>query len=514
MSDIGSSANASGNIGIFGFNKTLSQWIILLLGPAMYFLILALPLGDSITARGGLAIIAWVAWYWGTGVIPTGYCIVIPLLGTAFLPGMDWGEITKTLIHPGLGMLLGPALIVCMWSRWGFTRRLALYFLKKVGTSVRAQAIVWLILSTCCSFVAANTVIAIAFTPIALEILRYVGYNSGEKLVNSKSAMLIIIAIGIGASLGGFLTPMAGGQAVITWTQLNDTLGYTVPMITFTSRLVVPVFLSIIPVVLLFWLLFPVDKKRFEGSDEFFAREMDKMGKPTKSEIWGVVLFFFAVALPFLQPLWQPFLPAGINPSPSLVFSVIVLILALIPAPDPGAPIKPFEYDKGERLLSLNSLKVFPLQAFLIWPTAMSIAVLVNMTGAGDLMANLLGAYWDKPVFIGVGLFVLFCVALAQPASDAGAAGMLAPVVAAATVAAGENPIPWLLIMGFTVNFAFMVPSATGTMALPIALEGKATWRLPVYGLAVVIVCALVSWGFWGSVMHFDWQYWQTLPNF
>ncbi|WP_207706607.1 hypothetical protein [Desulfallas thermosapovorans] len=69
-------------------------------------------------------------------------------------------------------------------------------------------------------------------------------------------------------------------------------------------------------------------------------------------------------------------------------------------------------------------------------------------------------------------------------------------------------------MMGYTVNFAFMVPSATGTMALPIALEGKATWRLPVYGLAVVIVCAIVSWGFWGSVMHFDWQYWQTLPKF
>lgn len=498
-------------IKIMGFNKKPSEWIILLVGPLLYFLILALPIGNSITPRGGLGVIAWTAWYWGTGIIPTGYCIVIPLLGTAFLPGMDWGKITKTLIHPGLGMLLGPALIVCMWCRWGFTRRLALFFLKKVGTSVRAQAVTWLILATCTSFVAANTVIAIALTPIALEILKYVGYNSGSKLKNSSSAMLIIIAIGVGASLGGFLTPMAGGQAVITWQQLSDTLGYPVSMASFTSRMVLPVFLSMIPVVLLFWLVFPVDRKNFEGSDQFFEEELRKMGKISKSELWGLFLFFFAVLLPFLQPLWAPYLPKGMNLSPSLIFSVITGILALLPAPDAGAPVKPFEYEKGERLLSLNSVRVLPVQAFLIWPTAMSIAVLVNDTGASKLMANLLGSYWDKPAYVGVGLFALFCVLLAQPASDTGAAGMLAPVVAAATVAAGQNPIPWLLMMGYTVNFSFMVPTATGTMALPIALEGKASWRLPVYGAACAALCGLVSWLFWGYVMHNNLTFWQTL---
>ena len=52
--------------------------------------------------------------------------MAVPILGTMFLPGMKFGKILQTLIHPGIGMILGPALIVCMWSRWGFTRRLAL----------------------------------------------------------------------------------------------------------------------------------------------------------------------------------------------------------------------------------------------------------------------------------------------------------------------------------------------------------------------------------------------------
>lgn len=497
---------------ILGFDKTVLEWITLAVGPILYFIILfALPIG-SVTARGGLAIIVWCAWYWATGIIPTGYTIFIPLLGTAFLPGMDWGQITKTVIHPGLGMLLGPALIVCMWTRWGLTRRMALFCLKWVGTSVRAQAVVWVMFSTIISFIAANTVIAIALTPIALEILKYVGYDSSQKLKNSASAMLIIIAVAIGASLGGFLTPMAGGQAVITWQQLVDTLGRPVAMASYTATLVLPVFLSMIPVAILFAAVFPIDRKHFEGSHEYFEEELKKMGPLTGSEKWGFIIFLLAVAMPFLEPLWRPYLPKGVSISPSLIFAVVTGILALLPAPDAGAPKgKPFEYEPGERLLSINAVKVFPIHAFLLWPTAMSIAALVTMTGAGKLMAQFLGTYWNLPAYTGTGIFVAFCLFMGNIASDTGAAGMLAPIVGAATKAAGVNPIPWLLMMGYTVNFSFMVPAATGTMALPIALEGKASWRLPVYGFFCALACGLVSWLFWGTVLHFNLQFWQNL---
>ena len=123
--------------------------------------------------------------------------------------------------------------------------------------------------------------------------------------------MLIIIAVGIGASLGGFLTPMAGGQAAITWTQLCQTLGYTVPMAPFAARLVLPVFLSIIPVALLFGIFLPSDARRFEGSEDYFREELAKMGPLSRSESWGVTIFLFAIILPFSQPLWQPLIPAG-----------------------------------------------------------------------------------------------------------------------------------------------------------------------------------------------------------
>jgi sodium-dependent dicarboxylate transporter 2/3/5 len=493
---------------ISGEKKSTLQRCNIFIGPLLYFVMLMLPLGGTLTQQGGLGIILWAVWYWGTGCVPTGYVIVVPIIGTAFLPGMKFAQILQTLIHPGLPMLLGPALIVCMWSRWGFTRRMALLVLKKVGTSVRAQAVCWVILSTTVSFFAANVVIAIALTPIALEILKAVGYDSPKKLLASKSSMLIIIAIGVGASLGGFLTPMAGGQAVITWQQLNESIGQMVPMASFASVLVVPVFLSIIPVVALFAFCFPIDVKHFEGSKEIFREKLAEMGPISKAEIAGALIFAFAILLPFLQPLWRPYLPKSLDINPSLIFGTITGILCLLPAPDQGAAIKPFAYEPGERLLSMRSVNILPVQAFLIWPTAMSIATLVNITGASTLLSGILGNYWELPPYTGVGLFVLFCLIMGNVASDTGAAGMLAPVIAAATAASGQNPVPWLLMMGYTVNFSFMVPTATGTMALPIALGGKASWRLPVYGFFCAVGCGLVSWLFWGTVFAFDLQFW------
>lgn len=437
--------------------------------------------------------------------------MAVPVFGTAFLPGMKFGEILQTLIHPSLPMLLGPALIVCMWSRWGFTRRMALFVLGKVGTSVRVQAVTWLLLATSISFVAANVVIAIALTPIVLEMLKAVGYDSPSKLLKSKSAMLIIIAVGIGASLGGFLTPMAGGQAAITWTQLCTTLGYTVPMAPFAARLALPVFLSIIPVALLFGMFFPSDVKRFEGSEDYFLDELKRMGPLSRAELWGVVIFLFAIILPFTQPLWQPIVPQGIDINPNIIFATITCLLALIPAPDKGAAVKPSEYQKGERLLGMNSIKILPLQAFLIWPTAMSISILVNKTGASDLMVPLLGQYWNLPPYVGTDFSP--CSAWRSATSPR------TPARRACWLRSwrrppwppGENPIPWLLMMGYTVNFSFMVPSATGTMALPIALGGKASWRLPVYGFFVAAACGVVSWLFWGTVQALDLQFWLTV---
>lgn len=502
----------SKRLGILQSDVTLGQLLVYLIGPALYLAaILAEPLGGTVTSRGGLGVIAWAAWYWGTGAMPMGYTIFVPVLGFALLPDMKWADIMHSLMHPALGMLLGPALVVSMWSRWGLTRRVALGVLGTVGTSVRKQAATWVLLATCLSFFAANVVIAIALIPIGLEMLNAVGYETADKKRKSASATLIVIAIAVGASLGGFMTPMAGGQAVITWNAMSQALGKEVTMMSHFTRMIVPVFLSMIPVYLLFRYVFPVDDTEFPGSKSYFRDELKRMGPLTKAEKWSAIAFMLAIILPFAKPWYAPYVP--IDLTPALIFTILVGVLMVVPAPDEGAAVKPFPAKRGERFLSGNTAKLFPFHAFMLWPIAMSIAVLVELSGASALMGSYLGEYWTMPAIAGVGLLVAFCLVLAQPASDTGAAGMLAGTIAVSTVAAGANPVPWLFIMGYTVNFCFAIPSATGTLAIPVAFEGRSHPRLPIYGVVIAAACGLVSWLFWTAVMHFDLTFWQTVST-
>jgi len=402
-----------------------------------------------------------------------GYTIFIPLIGALFLPDVAWSAVMNSLIHPSIMVLLGPSLIVCMWCRWGLTRRVGLLFLSYVGTSVRTQAIAWLIISTTLSFVAANTVIAIALTPIVVELLNYVGYDTPAKRRNNASCALIIIGVATGATLGGFMTPMAGGQAIIVW---NAKESY------------------------------------FEGSQEYYKEELKKMGRISKVEIYSLLWYSLAIILPFARPFYVQYMP--IDMPPEKIFTLITGLLLLLPTPDKG-PVKgkTTPYQPNKRMLSVNAIKVFPIHAFLLWPIAMSIAEIINEAGTSNLIAGFLGSYWDMPPFVGVGLLVVFCLILSQVASNTGAAAMLAGTVALQTVQAGANPVIWLFILGFTVNFSFCIPAATGSMAIPIALGGKSTYRLPLYGVAITLVCGLVSWLFWSLAILNNWTFWQSVTT-
>jgi sodium-dependent dicarboxylate transporter 2/3/5 len=498
---------------ILRYETSAKEIGIFVIGPLLWLAcILAEPLlGGTITNRGGLGTILWASWYWGTGAMPMGYTLFVPIFGFAFLPGMEWAEIMKSLMHPALGMLLGPALVVCMWTRWGLTRRIALSLLTYVGTSVRKQAVMWVVMATVLSFFAANVVIAIALIPIGVEMLNEVGYDTVDKKRRNLSATLIVIAIAAGASLGGFMTPMAGGQAVITWAAMGNALGAEVSMWSHFSRMVVPVFLSMLPVIALFAWVFPVDEKEFEGSEEYFRNELAKMGSITKAEFWSFAALALAILLPFTKPLWVAYVP--IDLTPAMIFSLLVGLLLIVPVPRDYPSYGIAHAHEDERFLSKKAINLFPVHAFMLWPIAMSIAVLVESSGASGLMGNFLGEYWNMPAWAGVGLLVLFCLILAQPASDTGAAGMLAGTIALATTQAGANPVPWLFIMGFTVNFCFVIPAATGTLAVPVAFGGKSHPRLPLYGAALAIVCGIVSWLWWTAVIHFDWTFWQTVTT-
>jgi len=449
------------------------------LAPIPFFLIWA-----NTPRYAAFGIMIWLAAYWAMGVCNILYTALIPVFGF-LLMGVAPTTILSSFFHPALALIVGPTLAIVAAVHCGLMDRLAAFFIRRVGGGVRAQTVFWLVFATVISDFAADTVVALALIPIVMKLLARAGYDTIAKVAASRDAMLLIIATSIGAGLGGILTPMAGGQAAITWAGLNKALGGEVTALSFTLKMLLPTTVCLLIIAVIFYVLAPAKGRLHYGI------------APERRQPWSrhekvvAVLFLLGVTLPYVRP-WLPY-------SLPTIYAAFMLFTLLLWVPKVGM------------VLPVRALKAFPLSAIAVWPIAMSVSTLVGVTGTGERVLELVGNFWAHDPWVSVGIWTLLCVSMAQVASDTGTAGMLVPILNGALPAAGVDPVPWIMMTGFAVDLSFMVPTATGTIGVLYALGGRSHFRLPLYGFFCALFCGLFSWLFWTLVIANKWQFWYSL---
>jgi sodium-dependent dicarboxylate transporter 2/3/5 len=455
-----------------------SRWVAGLVGPLIFYVV-----WYHWTSYTPLGVLAWLSIYWAMGVVPIIYTAAIPILGFGLM-GIPLPTILGSFVHPAMMLIVAPTLVIVAAVHCGLIERMSRFFIDRIGNSVRRHVIFWLVFGTIISDFAADVVIALAFTPIVVKMLFRAGYTTVEDIASSKSAMLLVIAVATGAGLGGILTPMAGGQAAITWSALNQVLGGEVTAWSYTLRMLLPTTVCLGIVTAVFCLL-PISEKTFN----FVARQ--ELPSWSRHEKVVLVLFVLALGLPYLRP-WLPI-------SLPWIYTILMATTLLLYVPGVGM------------ILPWRALAQFPLSAVSVWPIAMCVSQLTVIAGTGTLVLSLIGNFWAHDPLVSVGIWVLVCLGLAQVASDTGSAGMLIPIVQGALPAAGINPVPWIMMTGFSVDLSFMVPTATGTIGVLYALGGRSHWRLPLYGFVCALACGIFSWLFWSWVLISGATFWDTL---
>ena len=64
-----------------------------------------------------------------------------------------------------------------MWENTGLDKRIAITFLRLIGSSLRIQLVFWFVLSAVLSAVLPNAVVCATITPIAIAMLKYIGMD-------------------------------------------------------------------------------------------------------------------------------------------------------------------------------------------------------------------------------------------------------------------------------------------------------------------------------------------------
>lgn len=467
-------------------------------GPALYILALCLPFLGDLNARVGFGIMFWVAYWWVSGAVPYYWTMAVPLLGASIVPILPLKEVIQTYIDPLIILILATCIIAGAWVKWGAAKRLALHFLSFTGNSVRNQVVMWFILSTAISSVVADTITPVALAPVVLAILVGAGYVSYESRASSRSATNIMMAVAWGASMGGFVTPLGGGQALVVYAMLEKELGAPVPFASWSLHVIIPViFIVLCLIPYLRWGL-KYDTLHFPGSREVYKQELKNMGPMSLAEKVSLYGFLLGLILVFTEPLYKGLLPFKLEPS--ILFLLIAITMFIIPA-----------NKSGEKVLSDDVVKqYFPVNALLVWPTAIAMAKILEMSGTMAVVGTWLAPLASASPGVALAGFTGLAGLITQFSTNTAANALVVPVAIETMKVAGQNIIPWIYAVGCMGALGFAVVSANGGMAI-LAGYGMNIKRLFYDGLVMAAIAFVANWVFWYLVVFvFKVAFYQT----
>ncbi|MFW6034862.1 MAG: SLC13 family permease [Halanaerobiales bacterium] len=462
------------------FGVDMKKIHYILLGPLIFLIILLLPLpGLDWQARGGLGILIWVAFWWTSGYVAVAITALVPLFVTSIIPIAPVEEVIKVFSHRLVFLIAGSSAMAAAWKRWGLARRISLKLLSVIGNSARKQIWAWFLIAALLSSVVTDTVTAAVFVPVAVTLLTYLGFETNSDRWNNKVATNIMLAIAWGASIGSLPTPLGGGQNLLIYEFLNKAVDRQVYFYEWTIRML-PFTMVLIPVIG-FYLSHFLQRKdtKLPGSKEMYRKELAKMGKLKKGEIFSGLAFLMAVVVTFLEPLYQDIIPYF---DPAFIFFTLAVLLFFIPT------------ETEENVISIKSMARFPVTILIVWPSALALAKVLEHSGFAEVMSGKLTVFAG---YEGVLTFLIFGGAitlLTNISTNTASAALMVPLVIQQFSSQGLNPVPIILFLTVAVNLSFAIASGNGCLAVT-AGYGVNLRTMFKHGIVIAIIGLLISSG-------------------
>ncbi len=304
---------------------------ILIAAVLIMLFIIWLPISAStgLTVKGktALGILAFAIILWMTEAIPfpvTGLSLVlfIPLFGLApFKEAITLGFGNSIIVF-----FIGIMTMSAALTRSGFTYRLTLIILHKIGFDTSRLLLVFLAIGAFFSMWVTNMGVAAILLPIAVEMLE----NSGREPLKSNFGKGLMIAIAWGCGIGGMGTPVGNGANVLAIGFLQDMAGLNITFIDW-MKVGVPAILFLLP---LSWLIlkkvFPPEVKTLPIDKKYVEEELTQLGELTNKERNTLILFGIAIFFWLTNPLLETYFNLSIPIQAVAVFVAVAMFLPTI----------------------------------------------------------------------------------------------------------------------------------------------------------------------------------------
>lgn len=469
----------------------------LVAGPVLFLLCLwLLPHGEALSQAGrittGLGV--WMAVWWMTEAIPLPATALLPVVAFPLTGIQSTAQTLQPYASDIIFLFMGGFIIGLGMQRWGLHTRLGLSIVRLVGTSPARLVAGFMAATALMSMWISNTAAAMMMLPVGLSVIQLLQDRTPADSLAAQTALrhfstCLLLGIAYGASIGGLGTLIGSPPNLILASFARERLGMEITMLGWMA-LGLPLVTVLLPLTWL-WLVkvaFPIRLQVDASTRETLRNDLSSREPMSRGEAIVLVVFALTAAgwmlrLPLSQWLDLPQL------SDAAIAMTGALLLFVIPV------------DIRQRSFAMNweTAVKLPWGILLLFGGGLSLASAISTHGVDAWLASGFSALAGAPEFwvlLAVTTLVIF---LTELTSNTAVANTLMPVMAAAALGLGVEPLPLLMAVALAASCAFMLPVATppnaiiyGSGQVSISDMMKAGFALNL--LSLLVISTLVHW--------------------
>ncbi|PCJ98684.1 MAG: anion transporter [Flavobacteriaceae bacterium] len=438
----------------------LSKKIGLVLGPALFFILINLPY-ELVSEKGDIviAVAFWMVIWWITEAVSISVAALLPLILFPLLKIMPIADVGANYGSPIVFLFFGGFVMALALEKVNLHKRIALNIIKITGTTPNKVVLGFMIATASLSMWISNTASTVVMLPIAISVIQLLIDDKDGFTKNDKNfALSVMLGIAFSANAGGIATVIGTPPNSVLIGLLENEYNIEV---SFLKWMIIGLPFSITMITISYFVLvkwmFPNKNLKFNASKDIIDLELKKLGATSGKEKMVLVIFAVTVFLWIFRTLIN-----NVFPSLGLTDTIISIMAAV------ALFSIPYNFKKGDFIVGWKDTEKLAWGILILFGGGLALAKGMSVSGIVDMVASAI-ATSDISILLTASLLILLMLFMTELMSNVALTAVLAPVVAGIAIGL-EIPMLYLLIpVTMASSCAFMLPMATPPNAIVFA---------------------------------------------
>ncbi len=455
-----------------GSGYSLRQKTGLLLGPIIFFLILALPApyGMSEAAHRTSAVTALMAIWWLSEAVNISVTALLPIVLFPLLGIKNVRETTAAYGDSNIYLFFGGFLIAAALEKCKLHLRIAYAIITVIGRNPRQIVLGFMISAAFLSMWISNTATTLMMLPIGIAAtIAVTDIKTLDKNTARVFGTVLMLSIAYSANIGGIAT-LIGTPPNIIFRASAESLYPELPEIGFLKWMLIgiPVTLLMLPIIwlMLTRVIFKISGTSIESARETLIRKRSQLGLMRYEEKMTLFVFLLTAAGWIFRsdivlgsltvPGWSGLFshPEYINDATVAVAGALMLFVI------------PVDRRFSGFLLDWKHAKKIPWGILILFGGGIALASGFISSGLSEWMGTNLKWLQGLPTWLFIFIIAILVSFLTEITSNTATTSIFMPIMGSLAVGLGFHPYLLMLPAVMSASCAFMLPVATPPNAI------------------------------------------------